>query len=87
MTSESEFRRLNQRRIDLIDRKYAGGLTEAEAEELGTLKGKVADHVRRIAPRDAGMLDQQSGRLAALRARIAARRRASDLQLIDTETA
>lgn len=87
MTSKGEFRRLNERRLDLIDRKYAGGLNAAEAAELETLKGKVAEYVRRIAPRDSGRPDEQHERLTALRARIAASKRAGDLQLIDTETA
>jgi hypothetical protein len=40
----------NQRRCDLIDRKYAGGLTPAEARELARLQALMARHRQRVAP-------------------------------------
>ncbi len=40
----------NQRRCDLIDRKYAGGLTPVEARELGRLQAQMLRHRRRVAP-------------------------------------
>jgi hypothetical protein len=40
----------NQRRCDLIDRKYAGGLTPAETNELAQLQAQMLRHSRRVAP-------------------------------------
>src|SRR5438105_2642223 len=40
----------NQRRCDLIDRKYAGGLSFAEAVELAQLQEALSRHVQRVAP-------------------------------------
>jgi hypothetical protein len=40
----------NQRRCDLIDRKYAGGLTQVEARELAWLQALMLRHRERIAP-------------------------------------
>jgi hypothetical protein len=40
----------NQRRCDLIDRKYAGGLTPAETRELAQLHAQMLRHSQRVAP-------------------------------------
>ena len=40
----------NQRRCDLIDRKYAGGFTPAEAVELAQLQEQMLRHRQRVAP-------------------------------------
>jgi hypothetical protein len=40
----------NQRRCDLIDRKYAGGITPAEAVELAQLQEQMLHHRRQVAP-------------------------------------
>src|SRR5262249_41447254 len=40
----------NQRRCDLIDRKYAGGLTPAETSELARLQAQMLRHSQRVAP-------------------------------------
>src|SRR5262245_13965872 len=40
----------NQRRCDLIDRKYAGGLTPAETNELAGLQAQMLRHSQRVAP-------------------------------------
>jgi hypothetical protein len=40
----------NQRRCDLIDRKYAGSLTPAETVELAQLQEQMLRHRRRVAP-------------------------------------
>ncbi len=40
----------NQRRCDLIDRKYLRGLTSAEAKELASLQALMVHHRQRIAP-------------------------------------
>jgi hypothetical protein len=40
----------NQRRCDLIDRKYAGGLTPPEALELAKLQDEMLRHRQRVAP-------------------------------------
>jgi hypothetical protein len=40
----------NQRRCDLIDRKYMGGLTPAEARELTRLQELMVRHRQRVAP-------------------------------------
>ena len=52
----------NQHRCDLIDRKYAGGLTPAEALELTQLQGEMLRHRQRVAPlplEDARRLHQE----------------------------
>jgi hypothetical protein len=52
----------NQRRCDLIDRKYAGGLTPAEAVELAQLQEEMLRHRQRVAPlplEDARRLHQE----------------------------
>jgi hypothetical protein len=40
----------NQRRCDLIDRKYAGGLSLAEAVELAQLQDAMLRYRQRVAP-------------------------------------
>src|SRR5262249_23290505 len=40
----------NQRRCDLIDRKYAGGLTPAETKELARLQAQMLRYSQRVAP-------------------------------------
>jgi hypothetical protein len=40
----------NQRRCDLIDRKYAGGLTASQALELAWLQEQMLRHRQRVAP-------------------------------------
>jgi len=40
----------NQRRCDLIDRKYAGSLTPPEAVELARLQEQMLRHRQRVAP-------------------------------------
>jgi hypothetical protein len=52
----------NQRRCDLIDRKYAGSLTPREAVELAQLQEQMLRHRRRVAPlplEDARRLHQE----------------------------
>ena len=52
----------NQRRCDLIDRKYAGGLNPAEAVELARLQDEMLRHRQRVAPlplEDARRLHQE----------------------------
>ena len=52
----------NQRRCDLIDRKYAGTLTPAEAVELVQLQEQMLRHRQRVAPlplEDARRLHQE----------------------------
>ena len=52
----------NQRRCDLIDRKYAGRLTPPEAVELAQLQEEMLRHRRRVAPlplEDARRLHQE----------------------------
>lgn len=52
----------NDRRCDLIDRKYAGGLTPAEALELAQLQEEMLRYRERVAPlplEDARRLHQQ----------------------------
>lgn len=77
MISRSEFRRLNERRLDLIDRKYAVGLTDAEATQLEAVKGKVSEYMAVRHPRDYSALDDASARIAELKAKIAARKGAT----------
>ncbi|SRR6266545_4370058 len=40
----------NQRRCDLIDRKYAGSLTPSEIRELARLQAEMLYHRQRVAP-------------------------------------
>jgi len=52
----------NQRRCDLIDRKYAGSLTPIEAVELAQLQEQMLRHRQRVAPlplEDARRLHQE----------------------------
>src|SRR6516162_5245179 len=52
----------NQRRCDLIDRKYAGGLTPNEVVELARLQEEMLRHRQRVAPlpvEDARRLHQE----------------------------
>ncbi len=52
----------NQRRCDLIDRKYASGLTPAEAVELARLQEQMLRYRQRVAPlplEDARRLHQE----------------------------
>jgi hypothetical protein len=52
----------NQRRCDLIDRKYAGNLTPPEAIELAQLQEQMLRHRQRVAPlplEDARRLHQE----------------------------
>jgi hypothetical protein len=52
----------NQRRCDLIERKYAGGLTATEAVELAQLQEQMLLHRQRVAPlplEDARRLHQE----------------------------
>jgi hypothetical protein len=52
----------NNRRCDLIDRKYAGQLTPAETIELGQLQEEMLRHRQRVAPlplEDARRLHQE----------------------------
>jgi hypothetical protein len=52
----------NQRRCDLIDRKYAGNLTPPEAVELAQLQDEMLRHRQRVAPlplEDARRLHQE----------------------------
>jgi hypothetical protein len=52
----------NQRRCDLIDRKYAGSLTLPEAVELAQLQEQMLRHRQRVAPlplEDARRLHQE----------------------------
>jgi hypothetical protein len=52
----------NQRRCDLIDRKYAGNLTPPEAVELAQLQEQMLRHRQRVAPlprEDARRLHQE----------------------------
>ncbi len=52
----------NQRRCDLIDRKFAGGLTPPEFVELAQLQEQMLRHRRRVAPlplEDARRLHQE----------------------------
>ncbi len=52
----------NQRRCDLIDRKYAAGLTPAEAVELARLQAAMLRYRQRVAPlplEDARRLHQE----------------------------
>ena len=48
--SETWTEAANQRRCDLIDRKYAGGLTPAETSELALLQAQMLRHRQRVAP-------------------------------------
>jgi hypothetical protein len=52
----------NQRRCDLIDRKYAGGLAPTEAAELARLQEQMLRYRQRVAPlplEDARRLHQE----------------------------
>jgi hypothetical protein len=52
----------NERRCDLIDREYAGGLTPAEAAELVVLQDQMLRYRQRVAPlplEDARRLHQE----------------------------
>ncbi len=47
----------NSRRLALIDKRYAGGLTTAEEAELAALQAKMDEHLEAIAPLPRRQLD------------------------------
>lgn len=74
MISKSEARRLNDRRLDLIDKKYTVGLTEDEAAELEKVSGRHSEYMAARFPRDYSALEDASARIAELKAKIALRK-------------
>lgn len=62
-----EFDRNNQRRLDLINKKYTGGgLDEGEIAELEVCKRHVSEYIAKYCPRDYGLLDEMSERIRSL---------------------
>lgn len=57
------FDQLNRRRLDLIERKYAGGLTPKLEEELEDLQRRVDDHISIVAPLPWRELERLEARL------------------------
>lgn len=74
MISKSEGRRLNERRLDLIQKKYDAGLSDREEAELETVSGKVREYMATWFPRDHSVADDATARIAELKAKIAARK-------------
>lgn len=74
MISKSEGRRLNERRLDLIQKKYDGGLTDAEAAELEKVKSRHSEYMATWFSRDHSVLDEASARIAELKAKVALRK-------------
>lgn len=66
--ARTRFEELNRRRIELIDKEYAAGLSEAEEAELERLQQEAARLMDVLHPPPAGMLDE----LEALAARLEA---------------
>lgn len=65
MTDEFEVK--NRRRIQLIEKKYSGGLGEQEAAELLTLSREVSEYVRMIAVRSTDVFDHVSARIEKIK--------------------
>lgn len=75
-----EFEAKNARRHELLDRKFQGTLTEAEAKELEGLKRWVGDYLERRFPRPVQSDAEIDAKFAAIRARIEARLKAVEVQ-------
>lgn len=65
----------NERRLALIDKKYhGGGLDEAETAELARLKAEVYEYMRVHHPRDPVPLQEFEAWVAAMKAKVEAKR-------------
>ncbi len=64
----------NDRRLRLIEKKHAEGLSLQESRELDRLKREVHEHIQSVDPRPTDALDQIDSRLDALKKRLEARR-------------
>lgn len=71
------FKKVNERRCELIDKKFNGGLTDEEALELKIVKEWVADWIQKRCPRDTAACDDAEKRLDEIKARIQAKKEAS----------
>lgn len=77
--SDRAMRAKNERRLDLIEKKYyGGGLDEAEEEEKARLEVEVGDYVARKFPRDHGPIDEFSAWIDRLKAKLEAKRAEQD---------
>lgn len=64
----------NDRRLRLIEKKHAEGLSLQESRELDRLKREVYEHIQSVDPRPTDALDQIDSRLDALKKKLEARR-------------
>jgi hypothetical protein len=64
----------NERRLRLIEKKHAQGLSEQESLELERLKREIYEHVQAVDPRPTDVLDQIDSRLDSLKKRLEAKR-------------
>ena len=63
---ETEFPQKNSRRLDLIDKEFREGLTDAESKELAALQTEVSAYVNQrfpLPPVDQKRLDEIEARL------------------------
>lgn len=67
------FKRQNERRLELIGKKYDGGLTEDETAELAELKTWCSEWIQKRFPREAEPLDEIDKRFDEIKARLKAK--------------
>ena len=64
----------NERRLRLIEKKHAEGLSLQEARELDRLKREVYNHLQSVDPRSTDVLDDIDSRLDSLKKKLEAKR-------------
>lgn len=64
----------NERRLRLIEKKHAAGLSWQEARELDRLKREVYNHLQSVDPRSTDALDEIDSRLESLKKKLEATR-------------
>lgn len=65
--AKKSFKRQNNRRLDLIDKKYSGEISDVEKTELASLQKWVGDYMAEKFPRDTTVLDEMMARLDELK--------------------
>lgn len=73
--SAAEWTAINERRLDLIDRKFSTGLSDQESAEFAAATRLVHTRMEQICPRSGEKLDGRLARLDRLRERLEAVRR------------
>lgn len=79
--TKAEADKLNRRRVELIHKKYAGGLTVDETVELADVNERFGAWVKAKCPRDTAVLEGFNAYVQQLRAKINAQKAKPDPQL------